>query len=334
MPPWARTRASLARHSPTNQLARAFLQLPSSCRAFHPSPRPQFLETVISPAHALFEGIHSATGLPWAYTIPLTALAIRTVAILPLSIYTRRILQKQSELNLVIQAWLPKLKKDTMLEAGHLGPVRANVVLQRKLRRKTAEIYGRWGCPRYKNYLVPLLQLPIFFTALECLRMMSGFGSGLLSAIATSLGGDAIALVDAEKGLTSWFTPSLATEGALWFPDLTKPDPQLCLSFILSGSMLLDLMGWHRKGHTPSKMAIRVRRAVGVLALTVGPIFMNVPSSMLVYWISSSIFAKGQAFMLDWLMPLNTVTPCKPKRPLRIGSSMAPIERRTQFRGQ
>jgi inner membrane protein COX18 len=327
MPPWARTRVSLARPTAPNQLPRAFLQLPSSCRAFHASPRPQFLETVISPAHALFDGLHSATGLPWAYTIPLAALTIRTILVLPLTIYTRRILQKQTELNTVIQGWIPKLQKDTTVEAGHLGPVRAEVVLMRKIRRKTVEVYGRWGCPKYKNYLVPLLQFPIFLTAMECLRMMSGYSSGLLSIIATSLGGDAIALVDAEKGLTSWFTPSLATEGALWFPDLTKPDPELRLSFIFSGVMFLDVIGWHRKGHTPSKWATRGRRAIGVVALAAGPLLMNLPSSMLIYWISSSIFAKVQAFMLDRLMPLNTVTPCKPKRPLRIGSSMAPIKR-------
>jgi inner membrane protein COX18 len=327
MPPWTSTRATLARPSLPNNVVRAFLQLPPSCRAFHASPRRQFLETVILPAHALFDGLHLATGLPWAYTIPLVAFTIRTVFVLPLTIYTRRILQKQTELNPVIQGWIPRLQKDTQAEAGHLGPVRAQAVLMRKIRRKTVEVYGRWGCSRYRNYLVPLVQLPIFLVAMECLRMMSGYDSGLLSIIATSLGGEAVALVDTEKGLTSWFAPSLATEGALWFPDLTAPDPELRLSFVFSGVMLLDVIGWHKRAHTPSKWGRRGRGAVGVIALAAGPLLMTLPSSMLIYWISSSIFAKGQALLLDRLMPLNVVTPCKPKRPLRIGSSMAPVKR-------
>ncbi|EPE36568.1 hypothetical protein GLAREA_08731 [Glarea lozoyensis ATCC 20868] len=322
MPPRPNSRALLARNPVPNHLLRAFLQLPPSCRAFHASPRPQFLETVISPAHALFEGIHSVTGLPWAFAIPLTALTVRTILVLPLTIYTRRILQKQAELAPVVQAWIPRLQKEARTEAGHMGPVAAQAVMLKKIRRKTIEVYGRWGCQRYKNYLVPLLQLPIFLTAMECLRMMSGYNSGLLSIIATSLGGDAVALVDVEKGLTSWFTPSLATEGDLWFPDLTKPDPELRLPFIFSGVMLLDVMFWNRKGHTPSKWSTRGRRTLGIMALAAGPLLLNLPSSMLLYWISSSIFAKGQAFLLNKLMPLKIVAPCKPKKPLRIGTAM------------
>jgi inner membrane protein COX18 len=325
MLPLTSSRAPLAR-TPAPNLLRAFLQLPPSCRAFHASPRPQFVETVIAPAHALFEGLHSATGLPWAYTIPLAALTVRTILVLPLSIYTRRIIRKQAELAPVIQAWRPRLQKEAKAEAGHLGPVAAHVAMIKKLRQKTVEVYGRWGCQRFKNYLMPLLQLPIFLVAVECLRMMSGYNTGLLSIIATTLGGDAIALVDTENRLTSWFEPGLATGGALWFPDLTKPDPELRLSFIFSGVKLLELIRWRREGYIPSDWETRWRRLLGVMALAAGPLLMNLPTSMLVYWISSSVIAKGQALMLDRLMPINTVTPCKPKYPLRIGTSMAKLK--------
>lgn len=303
----------------TPKLSKLFLQLPSSCRSFHASPRPQ---SAILVAHDALTSLHSLTGLPWAYTIPLFALTLRTTLILPFSIYQRRASQNQASLVPIMQSWRHALQHETMREVGHLGPVVAQNTLIRKLRKKRTEIYRRWGCGLWKNYL-GLAQVPVFLITMEALRAMAGAqqgwwgmitGSGKVEAgpeaILTAAGLTGTALIPVEG--------SFATEGSLWFPNLLVADPQLVLPFMLSGAILLNLFG-----HKPVALGpwqTRFRRSMGIVALAVGPIMMHVPSALVLYWVSSSMLAYGQSLLLEIMMPIKKpVTPCKPKRPMRSG---------------
>ena len=295
---------------PPNHISSLFLQLPPTYRSFHASPRPQFLqaglEIGVTSAHTLFEGLHSYTGLPWAYTLPLAALAIRTTFILPLSIYSRRMAQKQVALSPILQSWQHVLKKETMREVGHLGPVVAHEKLMWKVREKRSEIYKRWGCPLWKNFL-PLIQLPIWLTVIETVRAMCGTGMGLLGSIIWS----------DEGGAATWIAKemSFATEGALWFSNLMAPDPQLLLPFMLSGAIFLNL--WGTTGSNQAAWQRRLSNSLKIVALAIGPLTLHVPSAMLVYWISSSLLAWMQARVLDVVMPIKKqVEPCNPKKRL------------------
>ncbi|RDL37990.1 Uncharacterized protein BP5553_05423 [Venustampulla echinocandica] len=316
-----RPRASQA-HS-TSRLSKVFLKPRPSNRAFHASPRPQFLETVILPVHSLFEGVHTLTGLPWVYSIPLAALSIRTIFVLPISIYTRRITQKQAALAPLVQSWDYQLRKDAIKEVGHLGPSSTTAVVLKKLRQKRKELYRRWSCELWKGFL-PIIQLPVFLVAVECLRKMCGTHEGLLGLLVASIsGGDPTVLVDGAMTLKDLFEPGFITGGALWFPDLTKADPELRLPFILSGVMLFSLVRFSRSNLPSSVWQKRIRGIMATMALAAGPLLLNMPSAMLVYWISSSVIAQAQGFLLNKLMPINRVSPCQPRKPLRIGRAMA-----------
>ena len=98
--------------------------------------------------------------------------------------------------------------------------------------------------------------------------------------------------------------PSLATEGMLWFDDLTIPDPSLILPFALSGIMFVMFSsrrgadGFHSAPGSTIKHAYqafswseRKRRILKVGALVAGPATLIFPSAMLLYWISSSLAA-------------------------------------------
>ncbi|KAE9377430.1 hypothetical protein N431DRAFT_434695 [Stipitochalara longipes BDJ] len=300
------------------KLSKLFLQLPPSCRSFHASPKPQ---SIVLVAHDALTSLHSFTGLPWAYMIPLFALTLRTTLILPISIYQRRINQRQAALVPIIQSWRHALQHETMREVGHLGPIVAQNTLVRKLRRKQIEIYRRWGCGRWKNYL-GIVQLPVFLITMEALRAMAGAqqgwwgmmtGSGKVAdaeGVLTADGLTGTALIPVES--------SFATEGALWFPNLLLADPQLLLPFMLSGAILLNLFG--HKAVALGPWMTRFRRSMGIVALAVGPIMMHVPSALVLYWVSSSMLAYGQSLLLERLMPIKKpVTLCKPKRPMRSG---------------
>lgn len=284
-----------------------FFQLPASYRSFHASPRPQFIETSVATAHTLLETLHSSTGLPWVYTIPLASLAIRASIILPLSIYARRVTQKQASLAPLIQSWQQVLHHETMKEAAHMGPQIVQRKMLWRIRQKRSELYKRWGCPVWKTML-PLVQLPVWLTAIEAVRAMCGAQSGLLGMVLRS-DNDADAI---SAGIVK--EASFATEGALWFPDLLVPDPQLILPFMLSGAVLLNLSSV-KSGPNQALWQKRVKRSMKVVALALGPLTLQLPSAMLIYWISSSLLALIQAKVLDWAMPLPTpVKPCDPKK--------------------
>ncbi|EKD16527.1 uncharacterized protein L3040_001263 [Drepanopeziza brunnea f. sp. 'multigermtubi'] len=290
------------------------LLLPSSLRSrtFHASPRPQnVLLTAINASHTALDGLHSLTGLPWAYSIPLFALLLRCTIILPISIYQRRAILKQASLLPLLQSWRHALQHETM----------------REVRAKRSELYSRHGCGMWKNFLM-LVQLPVFLSVMEALRKMCGSREGVLGMLmgnqnnVVETGVENVAGVITGDGLVDQALSiptemSLATEGVLWFPNLLVGDPQLVLPFVLSATLLLNIFGLPT---SKRPWSVRLKRSLGLVCLVVGPLMINVPSALLIYWISSSASAYLQALALENFMPIpKAVAPCEPKRPWRAG---------------
>ena len=171
---------------------------------------------------------------------------------------------------------------------------------------------------------VPLLQLPIWLGFIETIRRMSGAHAGLIGLVMNaSSSSDAKAATDtlqtvAEGGGVPIET-TFAIEGALWFPDLLVPDPFLILPFVLSASMLANIYYQERQKLIRSTIVTtfsrRLTNALKLIALAVGPLTLNLPSAMLVYWISSAGTALAQSILMDRYRPLSpAVQPCKPKQ--------------------
>ncbi|CZR69367.1 related to COX18 Protein required for activity of mitochondrial cytochrome oxidase [Phialocephala subalpina] len=296
-------------------------------RSFHASPKPQFLAEAITASHSALQAVHSLSGLPWALSLPLFALVLRTTLVLPISIFQRRAAQKQVQLQPLIQSWNHVLRKETMAEYGNLGPSVVEKALMGKMRKKRSEVYGRWGCGMWRNW-VGLLQMPIFLSVMEAIRKMTGSREGILGMFTSSAdnlvegsgGGDDLASAMGEV-LRIPVETSLATEGMLWFPDLLVADPQLVLPFVLSGTILWNVFGG-TKGQDLALPSwhMRMKRGIGFVGLLIGPIMLHVPSALLVYWISSSSLALLQAMILERVMPIRPPPKaCVPKRPWRTG---------------
>ncbi|KAI9054083.1 hypothetical protein LZ554_001254 [Drepanopeziza brunnea f. sp. 'monogermtubi'] len=315
---------------PRSPVLHQVLLLPSSLRSrtFHASPRPQnVLLTAINASHTALDGLHSLTGLPWAYSIPLFALLLRCTIILPISIYQRRALLKQASLGPLLQSWRHALQHETIREAGHLGPKVSHSTLLKKVRAKRSELYSRHGCRIWKNFLA-LVQLPVFLSVMEALRKMCGSREGVLGMLMGNqnnvgeTGVENVAGVITGDGLVDQVLSiptemSLATEGMLWFPNLLVGDPQLVLPFVLSATLMLNIFGLPTSRRPWS---VRLKRSLGLVCLIVGPLMINVPSALLIYWISSSASAYLQALALEKFMPIpKTVAPCEPKRPWGAG---------------
>lgn len=216
-----------------------------------------------------------------------------------------------------------------MHEVGHLGPNVAQNTLLKKIRSKRRELYKRHGCGRWRNYL-SLLQIPVFLSVMEALRKMCGSNQGILGMLmgedkavgeaveAGVQGADTAIAVAGEEVLTTAMgiplETSLATEGALWFPNLLLADPHLVLPFVLSGTILLNILGGRTPYAAMGTWQRRITRSLSLVALCIGPLMLNVPSALLIYWISSSGTAYLQHVLLDKFMPIpKPVLPCVPK---------------------
>lgn len=114
--------------------------------------------------------------------------------------------------------------------------------------------------------------------------------------------------------------PALTTEGIFWFQDLTVPDPQLILPFVLSATIFANMIPKHYLTGAPKPPKVDLplpQRVLGrlmkIFALAIGPLTLGMPSGLLLYWISSSSLSLVQAWGLDVWKPMpKSVKPCKP----------------------
>ncbi|KZF23804.1 hypothetical protein L228DRAFT_238322 [Xylona heveae TC161] len=316
-----------------------------SCRSFHSSRPKQFIEPAIAQTHLILETIHTATGLPWVAAIPLTALAIRAAVVLPLSIWGRKSAQKRLELQPLVNAWQRQIVRrgvkglntpDRELSIlamkvaklpDPVGHPRSQEVMKSLQYVVRGGIYKRWGCRWYASF-APILQLPVFLLVIETLRKMCGTHEGLLGLLSKPflMASEALKSIDAGRSdvLDALATShanipletSMSYEGALWFPDLIASDPMLVLPFMLSGVMFANISSASRGGARGVERTKRQRwltNTLKLMALAVGPATLQMPSALLIYWISSSAFGLVQSFLLDKFMPLRL--PVKPLKP-------------------
>ncbi|KAI9832962.1 MAG: hypothetical protein M1826_000741 [Phylliscum demangeonii] len=297
-------------------------------RSFHPTRARPFVEPVLSATHALLDTLHTTSGLPWITCLSLSALVLRA-STTPLYIYTRRLRQRQLDLQPLLHAWQHQITQQAIVQASSVRPRPSLTRVNGVMRHKRQELYRRWRCQQWKRFL-PLAQLPVFLIAIETIRRMCGTHEGLLglllkhAAPSSSLPVDAprdevLASAAAAAPDVVTLEPSFATEGGLWVPDLLAPDPLLLLPFMLSGTLLANLyVGAANRTARQRKSAPWQKKldyGLKAMALLIGPATLQVPSAMLVYWVSSSAFALGQNLLLDRWMALRSSLPPPSKRP-------------------
>lgn len=125
--------------------------------------------------------------------------------------------------------------------------------------------------------------------------------------------------------------PTFATEGCLWFPDLLQPDPLHILPFAVSAILIAhiipDTLAARRElaGLSPvagDKRAILMnqtkkrrafQRTMLILACCVGPVTMNMPAALHLYWMASAGSSLALTKGLKWAFPVpkNTISPCQ-----------------------
>ncbi|KAL2140826.1 hypothetical protein VTI28DRAFT_3224 [Corynascus sepedonium] len=149
-----------------------------------------------------------------------------------------------------------------------------------------------------------------------------GLGSGLGAIDSTSL-------ATAQETVTRYVADhSFATGGCLWFPDLTAADPYHILPFALSAILVRNMLPKSQAGfrtlfgldNAPAAVAVqsevkwplRLQRGLLMVALAAGPLTMDLPAALHLYWISSAVMTSAQTAIIAKFMPLpRTVPPAR-----------------------
>ncbi|KAI1923386.1 hypothetical protein LOZ65_003261 [Ophidiomyces ophidiicola] len=282
-------------------------------RQFHASRPNQLINETVVIAHNVLEAVHAATGLSWAVSIPLTAILVRFAVATPLQYWAFSHARKLKIIQPLYISWGHAIIDNTLTAAAKEGrympPKMAETVSQLQLRLKAKELHKRWKIRPWIQR-IPLIQFPVWLAMMESIRRMVGMSGGLLSIV---------------QGWVETFPEapqiaiqqSMSSEGALWFSDLLATDPYGILPALLSAVVFTNIsIGW--KSASPEEISnMRFRkqrikaRALGIFkrtlqmsALLLWPVmtFQEVPAGMLIYWISSTIFATIQTKSFSLLL--------------------------------
>ncbi|MCJ1403482.1 hypothetical protein MMC11_006705 [Xylographa trunciseda] len=289
----------------------------ASLRRFHASPPKQFdvLDICMSQAHQVFTSVHSFTGLPWVLALPLTAFLVRLCLITPFNIYGQQTLRRRVALQPLLYAWARPLAVRVATEHGTQSEAYRQKMLKKGLHYKQRELYRKFGIKQWPIF-APLINFPVWLVFMETIRRMCGTHEGLLGLIAKAFKQSEdeteVALTPVEAGASSaYIEPSMAFEGALWFPDLLVPDPMLILPFALSACFFATIVQQDRRilnrFGVLTKWQTRRSRISKLVVLAIGPLTLHLPSAMLVYWMASSLTVLGQNILLDTILPIPTV---------------------------
>ncbi|KAH9383667.1 hypothetical protein HPB48_025419 [Haemaphysalis longicornis] len=248
-------------------------------------------------AQDLLDAVHSASGLSWGSTIVATSLVLRVVITLPLSVYQHHVLARFANLDREMAGIAQELKRETAqaVRMFNLNEKQAFYLYKRSLKKQLQRLVVRDNCHPMKGALVVLFQLPLWVSLSVALRNMAFM----------------LPYQDLGKCSSGWHLATksalpaqvthmeLSVGGALWFTNLTVPDPLHIIPVLVGVTNLVNIefhvlqrqkrMAWLRRW---------VTNLTRGLALVSVPIAWIMPADVTLYWLCSSSFALGQNMLM------------------------------------
>ncbi|KAG0158832.1 hypothetical protein PDIDSM_6352 [Penicillium digitatum] len=174
------------------QLTRRIVQLPrSQVRHFHPTRPASFgiIDLALDSSTAFIHGVHTVSSLPWAASIPLTAVLVRTFVGLPILLYTRLHRHRERKISPILSAWIKRYSEKQVTQRNiasinNLTRAESKKKALVDIRKRTVQLHKRWGVSG-KHKAVGFLQIPVFIALMESLRGMSGNNSGLIARLSS-----------------------------------------------------------------------------------------------------------------------------------------------------
>jgi inner membrane protein COX18 len=295
-----------------------------SARAFHASaPRHDpLLDAVLYLPHEMMNLIHSS--VPWYAAIPISAFVTRGLLVTTAGAWARSLTARYVGLQPLRQA-LAFQKRDEILRRGNFrDPKQAVVAIKKEVNDEVAKLDSRWKVTLRGQISWTFAQIPIFIAMAECIRQKCGARDGFMGMTFSAIKREDTSAVVDTLGVTpsTWFDPSLANEGMLWFQDLLLPDPTGALPYVVAGLMFTNIYITPNTVQSDGSWPLTIRRTLLGVAFLIGPLCQNVPAALLLYWGASTSSVMLWNAWLDWKYPApRGYTACK--RPLQ----MPPIPR-------
>ncbi|XP_078266804.1 cytochrome c oxidase assembly protein COX18, mitochondrial isoform X2 [Rhinoraja longicauda] len=223
--------------------------------------------------------VQQTTGLPWWASIICTTVLLRATVTLPLAVYQTHIIAKVENLQPEIAELAKRLRYEVSIRAKQVGWSEnvARFHFRKNLKRIISELYVRDNCHPFKASLLIWVQLPLWVFISIALRNLS---------LAAS---DSSAVSVAQN---------LSVGGVLWFPDLTLPDSTWIMPISLGLINLLIVEIFALRRIELSKFQKYVTYMIRGFSVLMVPIAATVPSSMALYWLTSSCVGLGQNLLL------------------------------------
>lgn len=171
------------------------------------------------------------------------------------------------------------LNREVVVRANQLGWSKrvARLTYLRNMRRLVSELYVRDNCHPFKASVLLWVQLPMWIIVSLALRNLS---TGTAHAEGVSV------------------QEQLTTGGVLWFPDLTALDSTwiLPISVGVINLLIVEIFALQKTGM--SRFQIYITHFVRGLSVLMIPIAATVPSSLVLYWLCSSVMGLCQNLLL------------------------------------
>ncbi|PRP78760.1 hypothetical protein PROFUN_00933 [Planoprotostelium fungivorum] len=203
--------------------------------------------------------IHEYSGMPWYVTIAATTVFLR-ILISPMMVKSLRASAASSNAATNPAVLAARRKMDVAKQKYRETKSNADRVKFMEAQRLVMDEMRKVGAAgaMFKALLNPLMQAPLFFTFFVALRNHE-------------------------------FAPALVHGGALWFENLTLPDPYFILPAMNAG-VLLGSVWMNAMEATVTEANSSMSKKIGsVMAAFVFFIGTTMPASVLCYWIPSSI---------------------------------------------
>ncbi|KAL0974245.1 hypothetical protein UPYG_G00217660 [Umbra pygmaea] len=222
--------------------------------------------------------VNQTTGLPWWASIVFTTVALRTAITLPLGAYQAVIIAKIEALQPEIAELAKRLRYEISERAKEKSwsEKHCRYIFMKNLKRIVSELYVRDNCHPFKASVLVWVQLPMWVCLSLGLRNLS------------------LGVSDAATALQA----ELAVGGALWFSDLTLPDSTWLIPISLGLTNLLITEIFALRRIEASKLQKYMTNFIRGISLLMIPLAATVPSSMALYWLSSSCVGLGHNLLL------------------------------------
>ncbi|XP_072261449.1 cytochrome c oxidase assembly protein COX18, mitochondrial [Pyxicephalus adspersus] len=214
--------------------------------------------------------LQEVTGIPWWANILCATVILRTAVTLPLSIYQMYILAKVENLQSEIESLAKRLRYEVSVYGKQQGwsDKVAKFHFNKNMKRITTELYVRDNCHPFKASLIMWIQIPMWIFMSLALRNFSYCMNGSTTEL--------------------FFHKQLQDGGALWFPDLTLPDSTWILPISLGVINLVLVEMFALRKIELSRFQRYLTNFIRAVSILMIPIAASVPSSMALYWVSSS----------------------------------------------